>query len=108
MPFFTVAQTDDIMAGTMKAFEIGEKYIVVVNLDGKFYALDGRCSHMKGDLSKGNLFGQIVTCPRHGAKFDVTTGENTAGPKIGPVRLKTADQKVYAVKINGNNVQVDL
>jgi 3-phenylpropionate/trans-cinnamate dioxygenase ferredoxin subunit len=108
MGFVEVAKVNDIPAGTMKPFVAGGKGILVVNYDGKFYAIGRRCTHMGGDLSKGRLEGKIVQCPRHGSRFDVTTGVSVNGPKIGPLRLKTGDETSYEVRVEGDSIQVNV
>lgn len=92
----------------MKAFTVSAREILVANLDGKLYAMDNRCSHRKGDLSKGTISGTVVTCPVHGSKFDLTSGKSISGPKFGPVRLKTSDLNSYKVKVDGDSISVEL
>jgi 3-phenylpropionate/trans-cinnamate dioxygenase ferredoxin subunit len=108
MSFVEVAGSGDIPAGTMKAFTVAGQEIVVINHDGRYYAIARRCPHMGGDLSKGTLAGTTVTCPRHHAQFDVTTGQCLAGPKIGPLKLSTHDQTAYPVRVEGGRIQVEL
>jgi nitrite reductase/ring-hydroxylating ferredoxin subunit len=64
----------------MKHVEIKGKEIAIINLDGKYYAINDRCGHMNAPLSKGeirNVHGKdIVTCPLHFATFDIVTGKN--------------------------------
>jgi 3-phenylpropionate/trans-cinnamate dioxygenase ferredoxin subunit len=88
MNFVDAARTDQIPAGTMKSFTIKGVEILIANVDGKFYAIGNKCTHMGGDLSKGKLEGKIVTCPRHGSQFDLATGKSLRGPGIGFLRLK--------------------
>jgi nitrite reductase/ring-hydroxylating ferredoxin subunit len=71
-----VANVDEIPVGTMKHVEVNEREIAIANVDGKFYAFDDRCGHTSARLSRGGLRGNIVTCPLHGAQFDVTTGKS--------------------------------
>jgi len=104
MGFVKVAETQEIPVGTMKMIKPGEKEILIVNLEGKFYAIGNKCTHMGGGLSKGTLEGNVVTCPRHGAKFEVMTGKSVAGPKIGFLRMKTGDEPAYEVKVEGNDI----
>jgi nitrite reductase/ring-hydroxylating ferredoxin subunit len=59
----------------MEHVEIDRKEVLVANVEGKFYAISDRCGHMNALLSMGNLTGNIVKCPFHGAKFDVITGK---------------------------------
>ena len=108
MSFYEVAKTNDIPEGTMKAVLIQDKEIVVVNYDGNFYAINRRCTHMGGDLSKGKLEGKIVTCPRHGSRFDVTTGVSISGPRIGFLKLKTKNEPSYQVKVDNGSIKIDI
>lgn len=108
MAFMKVADVSEVPAGTMKMFVLGEKEILVVNVAGKHYAMAGICTHAKGRLSEGKLEGTTVTCPKHGSKFDVTTGKSLQGPKIAFLKLKTADEPVYPVKIEGSSILVDI
>ena len=108
MAFVTVAQVNEIAPGQMKPFMVSGKPILVVNYEGTYYAIRGRCTHMGGDLSKGKLEGKIVQCPRHGSRFDVTTGMAISGPRIGPLRLNTGDETRYPVRVQGDEIQVDV
>ncbi len=109
MVFVKVGEATEIPPGTMKNFSIeGGKVVLVVNVNGSLYALGGKCTHQGGDLSLGKLQGIIVTCPRHGSRFDVTTGKSLSGPKFGPIRLKTDDEPTYAVRIDGSSIMVDV
>ena len=65
-------------------------------------------SHGGGDLSNGKLDGKIVTCPRHGSRFDITTGESISGSKIGFLKLKTKKVPSYEVKIENDKVKVKI
>lgn len=108
MGFVEVARTTDIPAGEMRSFTAGGKQILIVNYQGKYYAMAGKCTHMGGELAKGKLDGKIVTCPRHGARFDVTTGICISGPRIGMIKLKTNDETAYEVKVEDNSIKVNL
>jgi nitrite reductase/ring-hydroxylating ferredoxin subunit len=72
--FVEVAKVNEIPPGKMKHVELNGKEIMIANLDGKFYALNDRCGHMNALLSMGNVKDNTVTCPFHGARFDVTSG----------------------------------
>ncbi|MBI3061341.1 MAG: Rieske 2Fe-2S domain-containing protein [Deltaproteobacteria bacterium] len=73
--FVKVAKTDEIVPGQGKMIEVGGKKIALFNVEGSFHAIDDTCTHRGGPLSEGSLDGKEVTCPFHGARFDVTTGE---------------------------------
>ncbi len=108
MKFYEVAKKETVPVGTMKAFKVQDKDILIVNYNGSYYAIGSKCTHMGGDLSKGVLEGNIVRCPRHGSKFDVVTGKNILGPKIGFLKLKTPDEPVFEVKIEGDAIMVNI
>lgn len=92
----------------MKSFVVGDKQILVANVEGKYYAINNICTHAGGNLSAGKLDGKIVTCPRHGSQFDVTTGICVAGPKIMFIRLKTKSEPAYRVVAEGENIKIDI
>lgn len=103
-----VAKTEEIPAGKMKGVTVEGKDILVVNYDGKYYAIGRKCTHQSTDLSTGKLEGKIVTCPKHGSKFDVTTGICVAGPKIGFLKGKTGNEPAYEVTVEGNSIKVEV
>jgi nitrite reductase/ring-hydroxylating ferredoxin subunit len=99
--FVDVADLNDVPAGKMKHIEVGEKEILLANSEGKVYALCDRCSHMNAPLSIGTLNGKVVTCPMHGARFDITTGKKIAEPMaLDPSRfpepISESLQKMFA------------
>ena len=108
MSLIEVAKTAQIPPGTMQGISVEGKKLLVVNLDGKFYAINGICTHMGGDLSKGKLEGKVVTCPRHGSRFDVTTGESISGPKIGLLRLKTGNETAFETQVEGDSLKINI
>src|SRR5437763_6932930 len=83
----------------MKAVEVGDEIICVVNVEGKYYAIDDICTHEGGPLADGSLEGYEVECPRHGSKFDVRTGEVTNPPADTP-------EPAYEVKVEDNSILV--
>ena len=116
MTFVEVATINEIPPNKMKHFEVGEKEIMVANVAGIFYAINDRCGHMNGRLSNGVLDKTVVTCPVHGAQFDVTTGKKISNPRglkkillQGTMGLiKTYDVEVFEVKIEGESIQVKI
>ena len=58
--------------------------IVLFNIAGGFFAIGDVCTHDEGPLGDGDLDGYQVICPRHGARFDVRTGEATHLPAVQP------------------------
>ncbi len=97
--FKKVANVSEIELGQMKTFEIDFERILICNVDGKFYAIEDECSHDSAPISTGRLKNNILMCPRHGAKFDVTNGAVKAPPAIVPL-------ETFEIKIDGNNILV--
>jgi len=96
-----VAATADIPLGQMKAFSVDEEPIVICNVDGDFYACQDMCSHQELPLDGGQLTGCVLTCPWHGATFDVTNGAALSMPAVSPI-------VTYPVKVEGNEIFVEL
>ena len=97
--FTTVASADEIESGTGTVIDTGEVTLAVFNVDGDFYAIANECTHQGGPLGDGDLDDTTVTCPWHGAEFDVTSGDVLAPPA-------DEDEPVYEVRVDGDEVQV--
>ena len=99
--YVKVAQANEIEPNHGKLVEVQGKKIALFNVDGKFHAIDDTCTHRGGPLSEGELKGDQVTCPLHGAKFKVSSGE-----VLGP----PAPQGVtsYKVRVNGPDIELEL
>jgi nitrite reductase/ring-hydroxylating ferredoxin subunit len=74
--------------------------IAVYNVGGAFYATQDACTHEMGELSDGFLDGDVVTCPFHGAQFNVKTGAVVAEPATAPL-------KTYRVTLVDGMVRVE-
>lgn len=101
MTFVQVAATGDIKPGRALWVEIGDEPVALFNLDGTFYAIGDTCSHEEASLAEGDVFGDCVECPLHGAEFDIKTGQARTLPAVVPV-------PTYAVKIEGDAILVSL
>lgn len=98
-----VAKTSEIPTGKMKKVTADGKEIVVMNIDGNYYAMDDTCTHMGASFGEqGTLDGNIVTCGWHGAKFDGTTG------KLHQFPAKINDLATYKVSIESDSVYLEL
>ena len=96
-----VAETQDLPPGTAKAVEVQGRNVALFNIGGTYYAIDDTCTHQGGPLSEGAVEGKVVTCPWHGATYDVTTG-NVLGPPApeGVTR--------YNVQVDGEDVKIEV
>ena len=99
--FVKAAKTDEIAPGQSKMLEVNGKKIAIFNLAGSFYAIDDTCSHRGGSLSQGMIEGEKVTCPWHGAVFDIRSGE-----VLGPPAPKGV--ACYNVRVDGVQIEVEI
>jgi 3-phenylpropionate/trans-cinnamate dioxygenase ferredoxin subunit len=97
--FQYACRIDDVPEGGMHLVELDDRLVIVCRLNGRFYCIDDVCTHDGGPLSEGTLEGREITCPRHGAKFDVTTGEALTMPA-------TQDTASHEVKLDGDQIYV--
>lgn len=95
--FEKVAETGDLSPGEMKSVVLGQDEVLLANVDGNIYAIGDTCTHAMGSLSRGELHGDQVQCPRHGARFSVVTGEVLGAPADDGVQ-------VYEVRISGQDI----
>jgi len=99
--FVKVAETSDIPAGRVKVVVVGDRRIALCNVDGQFFAIDDLCTHDGGSLDQGELQGDVIECPRHGARFSVRTGKVLALPAV-----KALD--TYPLTVEGSEIRVAL
>lgn len=97
--FVKVANTADVAAAGKLMCEVQDRLVVVVHVDGEFYCVDDVCTHDGGPLGEGELCGFELACPRHGAKFDVRSGEPLTMPATEPT-------VVHETKVEGDNLFV--
>ena len=97
--FIKVAETSEIPVGRVKVVVVGDKRIALCNVDGEFFAIDDLCTHDGGSLDQGELEGDVIECPRHGARFNVRTGKVLALPAVKPLNT-------YPLRVEGSEIQV--
>jgi nitrite reductase/ring-hydroxylating ferredoxin subunit len=102
MPTFVkVASVSELAPGQAKRVDIAGRSIAIFNVDGRYHAIDEACNHRGGPLSEGEVEGDAVVCPWHGAKFNLITGELLSPPGRGPVNS-------YATRVNGQDVEIGI
>ncbi len=95
-----VAETSDLTSDQGCTIEVDGKALALFNAGGTFYAIDNTCLHRGGPLGEGELNGTIVTCPWHGWRYDVSTGENAMNAAI--------KVSCYPVKVEGTSIFVEV
>ena len=103
MPELEVCPVEELPPGEMKIVTAGLVSVGVYNLDGRYFAIEDRCSHDDGPLCEGEFDPEtgVVICPRHGANFDIRTGDALTLPAFQPVA-------VYPVRVVDGIVKVEI
>jgi len=108
MSYVKIAKTSELKSGEKKRFILESEAILLVNVDGQYFAMENTCPHMGGDLSQGNLEGSNIICPKHHAMFDVTSGKAIKNGKLLFIEAKVHDLKSYPIKIEDDQILIDL
>ncbi|MBI2435623.1 MAG: Rieske (2Fe-2S) protein [Candidatus Hydrogenedentes bacterium] len=96
-----IAKTSDFATQPLRTYRIlGRSVGVFRESGGGFRAMEMACKHQGADLSGGRLKDNIITCPWHGWKYDLSTGECTWG---APVHLRP-----YACEVRGEDIYISL
>ncbi len=99
--FIKAGSTGDLAPGQAKRIQVQGRTIALFNLGGTYHAIEDTCPHRGGPLSEGQVEGHVVTCPWHGAKFDVTTGAVT-GP---PARTGVTS---FRIRVAGSDIEIEV
>lgn len=94
-------KVDQVQPGHGVQAMVGDKALAVFNIEGQFYAIDDTCTHAGASLAEGPVAGTVVTCPWHGATFDIATGAVLSDPAYEGV-------KTYTVKVHGDALFVEI
>jgi 3-phenylpropionate/trans-cinnamate dioxygenase ferredoxin subunit len=101
MTLHKVARRSEIAPGSTRRVVVDGAEILVCNVNEALYAIEDVCTHDGGPLDQGTLEGECVVCPRHGATFDVRTGDALTLPAVIPLIT-------YPVSVDGEDVYVDV
>ena len=101
MAYVKVGKVSEVPAGTSKVYEVNDRAIAVCNVDGAFYAIDDVCTHDEASLEQGFLEDHEIECARHGARFDVRTGDVTALPAVVPI-------DTFPIRVDGDDIELDV
>ena len=94
-----VARADELAEGDRRVVDADGTRIAVFRLGEDYYAIEDVCTHDGGELASGCLEGDVIICPRHGARFSIRTGEALSAPAYEPTA-------VFPVRIEDGVVQV--
>ncbi len=94
-----VATLEECPPGSLRPVMVGSDPVVLANVDGTVHAVRDRCTHEEFPLSDGELEGNILVCPYHGARYDVSSGAARGLPAVKPV-------KSYPVEIREDGIYI--
>jgi len=92
---------EPVQSGRVVVVESGKRRVAVCNAGGQYYAVDDLCTHDGAPLDQGELNGNEIECPRHGARFDVRSGSALCLPAVRPV-------KTYRTRVHDGAVEVEI
>jgi 3-phenylpropionate/trans-cinnamate dioxygenase ferredoxin subunit len=96
-----VAAVGELAPGDKKQIDLDGLAVALFNVEGQYYAIEDVCTHDGAPLAHGRFRGDQITCPRHGARFNVRTGEALSMPAFEPV-------ETYQVKVEGNDILIEV
>ncbi|MCL4561727.1 MAG: non-heme iron oxygenase ferredoxin subunit [Chloroflexi bacterium] len=99
--YVSIAPVEALPDGERLFVEIGELSVVIFNIAGEFYAIADVCSHDSGPVGDGELEGYEVICPRHGARFDIRSGEVLSLPAV-------VDIAAYPIRIVDGQIEIGI
>jgi 3-phenylpropionate/trans-cinnamate dioxygenase ferredoxin subunit len=99
--YVQVANRSLVPENTAVAVQAEGRNLVLVNLNGQFYALDDYCPHEGAPLSDGEIAGDEIVCPWHSSHFDIRTGRVTMDPA-------ESDIATYKVRVVGDALEVEI
>src|SRR3989442_15952978 len=99
--FMKVATTDELEDQQAKLVEVEGQKIALFRVGEAFHALSDTCTHRGGPLSEGTVEGAEVTCPWHGARFDIKTGA-VMGPPAG------REVRSYPGRVTGADIEIEV
>jgi 3-phenylpropionate/trans-cinnamate dioxygenase ferredoxin subunit len=115
MGYVSVGEVNQLADGAMREVTVNGHEVLIARVGDSLYAVDGRCPHMGGRLAQGRLESTVVTCPRHGSRFDVTNGNviqwlQGSGllSRIGTVLKSPRPLMTYNVKVEHGKMLVEV
>jgi nitrite reductase/ring-hydroxylating ferredoxin subunit len=96
-----VASFADFQGQRQFVCSVGDLRLLLLRVGAGVIAVQDACTHLGESLYGGRLMGGYITCPFHGACFNVATGEAVSGPAVAPLRR-------LRVQIDGDQIFVEV
>ena len=99
--YVQAAKTNDVAPGAAACVDVRGTPIALFNIEGSFFAIGNTCTHRGGPLAEGSIEGDEVTCPWHGARYRISTGEVLSPPAPAGVPK-------YNVRVQGDDIEIEI
>ena len=113
--FIKVGRTSEFADGTLKEVAVEGREILLARVEDSYYAVNNRCPHMGARLSQGKLEDTVVTCPRHGSRYDLKNGSvvrwlqgSGIASAVGAALRSSRPLDTYRVRVSNGNLEVDI
>jgi nitrite reductase/ring-hydroxylating ferredoxin subunit/uncharacterized membrane protein len=103
--FVRVADEEELKEGKPLRVVADGVAICMIKRDGEIHAITDTCPHLGGPLSEGKLDGNIIECPWHASRFDITDGHVVDGPATFPARRFEVKVVKGEVRVRAENKQ---
>lgn len=87
MTWIDAGLSHELQDGQAKSIAVGRRSVAVVRNGAEYFAIEDICTHDGAPLTGGEVEGNEIICPRHGARFCLRTGEALTPPAYEPVRV---------------------
>lgn len=101
MAYLKICKDAEVTEGRVKTVTTRHGRVGLTRVNGQVCAFEDICTHDDGPLAEGELDGEEIICPRHGARFNMRTGQATKMPA-------TEDIEVYPTRLSGDQIEIDL
>ena len=99
--YVAVAGKDDVAPGGSLVVTVNGRSILLCNSKDRIFAVANKCSHADEPLECGRVRAGWISCPAHGARFDLATGRAMNPPAKDPI-------ETFAVRIVGEAIEVEI
>lgn len=97
--FVAAAKLEDVPPGTKIVVELNGISVILCNTKDRIFAVRNLCSHAYETLECGRMRNGWISCPVHGARFDLEAGAPINPPATVPI-------ETYEVRIEGETIEV--